>query len=899
MTPERWAQIEELFHRAAECDPKQRAGLLEEACYSDSELRREVEALLASEETASDDMQAAVRCGLEAVTFPLVGEIISHYRILDGLGGGGMGSVYRAEDIKLGRQVALKFLPQESIKNPAALRRFEREARAASALEHPNICPIYEFGEHEGQPFLAMQLLKGQTLREAISTPDRGRVPLPVGKLLDLAIQIASGLEAAHSQGIIHRDIKPANMFVTTQGQAIILDFGLAKLFHREAIEDERQRTPHEFATGKRQTSWKVTGAACDPLVSLTGAAIGTAGYMSPEQVRGERLDARTDLFSFGAVLYEMATGRMAFFGNTAAMVNESITEGTPTPLARVNPDIPPELERIVNKALEKDQKLRYQHASEIRTDLQRLKRDTDSGGEQDREKRYQSAVEMSKDLARVQLQVQPRLSLRKRFAAAALLAVIAAAFWFWQHFAGMTSSRSPKIMLAVLPFENLTGDPNKEYLADGLTEETISQLGRLNPERLGVIARTSVTGYKHKDTRLDQIGRELSVQYVLENSLRENPDHLRLTTQLIQVKDQTHLWSQDYDYLAKDVLNVRDDVAKAVAQEIRLPLTSQQQAELARPHSVNPEAFDAYLQGYYFSQRNIEKDTDTATKYYERATQLDPSYALAWAGLSRARLWQVNNGLIPAGEGRRLAREAVERALALNPNLAEAHAQMGRIKRHVDFDWAGADAYLHRAVELDPENSQYLVSAAYSAALLGRFEEALPLGRRAVDLDPLNAASWEILGEIKFFSGQLDEAAVDGKKARELGSDYWATHTLLSLIYIIQGRPHDALPEIESVRFDPMRVLLYAIAYHALGREKESDTALRELIAKYHESMAYNIAQVYAFRNQSDEAFEWLDRAYSQRDDGLIETKVDLLFKSLHKDPRYTAFLKKLNLPN
>src|ERR1700736_834952 len=277
--------------------------------------------------------------------------------------------------------------------------------------------------------------------------------------------------------------------------------------------------------------------------------------------------------------------------------------------------------------------------------------------------------------------------------AMAALTVILAAAtYTSWRHFSGMTPPRSHKIMLAVLPFKNLTGDPNKEYLADGLTEETISQLGRLNPEQLGVIARTSVMGYKHKDERLDQIGRDLSVQYVLENSLRESGDHMRLTAQLIQVKDQTHLWAQDYDYPAKDVLNVEDEVAKAVAHEIRVLLTSKQQAELAQSHPVNPEAFDAYLQGYYFFERDTNKDTDMAAKYYELATQLDPSYALAWVGLSQARNRQVNMGLIPAEEGHRLAREAVERALALNPNLAEAHAQMARIQQQVDFDWGGED---------------------------------------------------------------------------------------------------------------------------------------------------------------------------------------------------------------
>jgi TolB-like protein/DNA-binding winged helix-turn-helix (wHTH) protein len=484
--------------------------------------------------------------------------------------------------------------------------------------------------------------------------------------------------------------------------------------------------------------------------------------------------------------------------------------------------------------------------------------------------------------------------------AVAALTGVLAVvAYTSWRHFSRSTPPRSPKIMLAVLPFENLTGDPNKEYLADSLTEETISQLGRLNPERLGVIARTSVMGYKHKDERLDQIGRDLSVQYVLENSLRENGNHIRLTTQLIQVKDQTQLWSQDYDYPAKDILNVEDDVAKAVAREIRVRLTSKQQAELAQSQPVNPEAFDAYLQGYYFFQRNSNKDTEMAAKYYERATQLDPSYALAWVGLSRVRNWQVNVGVIPAEEGHRLGREAVERGLALNPNLAEAHAQMGRIKQQVDFDWVGADASFRRAVELEPGDSDIVRQAAYSAAMLGRFEEALPLARQAIDLDPLNADSWECLGETEFFTGQLDKAAADGKKGLELSPDAWPGPILLSQIYVMQGRPQDALPEIQLVRDDPARAYLYPMAYYALGREKESDAALQELIAKYHGSMAYQIAEVYAFRNQSDKAFEWLDRAYVQRDSGLIGTKVDPPLKSLHKDPRYAAFLKKLNLPN
>jgi TolB-like protein/DNA-binding winged helix-turn-helix (wHTH) protein/Flp pilus assembly protein TadD len=515
------------------------------------------------------------------------------------------------------------------------------------------------------------------------------------------------------------------------------------------------------------------------------------------------------------------------------------------------------------------------------------------------------AAQDLLEPLPRIEGQISerepraPKLWRKAAVMGACAVILVVLGYMSWRRFRDATPPSSQKIRLAVLPFANLTGDPYKEYLADGLTEEMISQLGRLNPEQLGVIARTSVMGYKHKDVRLDQIGRDLSVQYVLENSLRQSGDHLRLTAQLIQVKDQTHLWSQDYDYLTKDILNVQDDVAKAVAREIRMRLTSQQRAELAQSRPVNPEAFDAYLQGYYFFQGSTDKDADMAAKYFERATQIDPSYALAWAYLSRARHWQANEGLIPMEEGRRLAREAVERALSLNPSLAGAHAQMGRLKITVDYDWAGANASFQRAVELEPGNPEGVRLAAVSAAELGRFDEALQLARRAVDLDPLNADSWADLGEIEFYTGQLDQAAADGKKSLKLNPDFWAGPILLTRVYLLQGRPQDALREIERVHYAPYRAHLYALTYYALGRKKESDAALRELMTKYHASNAFEIATIYAFRNQTDEAFEWLDRAYAQRDPSLMSTKMDPLLKSLHNDPRFAALLKKLNLPN
>ena len=516
--------------------------------------------------------------------------------------------------------------------------------------------------------------------------------------------------------------------------------------------------------------------------------------------------------------------------------------------------------------------------------------------------------VDKGADVAK-QVVVQPSITEERQAApkpwwkyavvAVSALVLVAVGYISWRHSRAVAPPKPGKVMLAVLPFENLTGDPNKEYLADGLTEEMISQLGRLNPEHLGVIARTSVMGYEHNDERLDQIGRDLSVQYVLENSLRQSGNDLRITVQLIQVKDQSHLWSHDYDYRAQDILTVEDDVAESVAQEIQLRLNPQQHAELARPRPVNPQAFDAYLQGYYYFQRDTNEDTNMAAKYFERATQLDPNYALAWVGLSRARNWQAVTGLIPAERGHQLAREAVERALALNPNLAEAQVEMARIERQVDFDWAGADASIQRALALEPGNSEIVKFAASDAVIFGRHDEALQLAHRAIDLDPLNAGSWEQLGEIEFQEGKLDEAEADLKKALAVRADEFHSLVFLSEIYVMQGRPQEALPEIDGVRYDDIRTFLYALAYYALGRKKESDAALSQLIAKYQAIDTYLIVQVYAFRNQPDEAFAWLDRAYAKRNDGLIFVKVEPLLKSLHNDSRFAALLKKLNLPN
>jgi len=477
-------------------------------------------------------------------------------------------------------------------------------------------------------------------------------------------------------------------------------------------------------------------------------------------------------------------------------------------------------------------------------------------------------------------------------------VALVVAGYISWRRFREVPPPKSEKIMLAVLPFQNLTGDAKQEYLADGLTEEMIAQLARLHPEQLGVIARTSVMGYKHSDQRLDQIGRDLSVQYVLENSLRGSGDHLRVTVQLLQVKDQSHLWAQDYDYRPRDILSLEDDVAKAVSREIQIRLTPQQQADLNGVRPVNPEAFDAYLEGRYFYDRDTNGDLDRAISYYEQAIKLDSGYALAWVGLSRARFRRADRGFVPLEEGQRQAREAADQALALDPNLPEAHAQIGRIKMFADGDWTGANASLQRALALDPGNPGVLYAAAGLADSLGRSEEALDLGRRSIALDPLNAVSRVSLAQLCFEMGRQEEAEVGFKKALELNSGLPLVHEGLGLVYLAQGRGQDALVEIEREPTAIWRLQGQAVAYYALGRKKESDSALSELIAKYQTSWAFQIAEVYAFRKEPDQAFEWLDRAYVQHDTGVPETKASPLLKNLHGDPRYIAFLKKIRLP-
>lgn len=767
----------------------------------------------------------------------MISENVSHYRILKKLGAGGMGEVYLAEDTRLGRQVALKFLPASYQYDEERRGRFLKEARAASALRSPNIAAIYDIGEHDGAMFIAMEYVEGDVLSQRID-----RQTLPTSDVIDFAIQIADALDEAHTVGIIHRDIKSSNLIVNERGLVKMLDFGLVKMIPGGPSRDSSDPT---VALGG-QTSF--------------GVVLGTVSYMSPEQALGREIDQRTDIFSHGVVIYEMLTGRLPFEGASPTEIIDSIIHKEPIAIARFNYDVPAELERIVRKCMEKDRERRYHSAREVSIDLRNLRRDSST-----------AAITGGSPTRKQQSTRRAR-------------------------------SRKAIDSLAILPLTNAGGDPDTEYLSDGITESIINSLSQL--PNLRVMARSTVFRYKGKDVDPQIVGQALGVRAVLTGRVHQRGDLLIIKAELVDAEDGSHLWGEQYNRKISDVFTIEEEISREISDTLRLKLSGAEKKRLRKRYTENTEAYQFYLKGRFYWNKRTEEGLKKGIAYFQRAIESDPIYALAYSGLADSYNILASYSALAPMDAFPAAKVAAIRALELDNKLAEAHTSLAFVRFGYDWDWAEAERGFKQAIQLNPGYAFAHNFYAVMLAGLARFDEAFAQIKKAYEIDPLSLPINTNLGWLLYLAHRYDESIQQYLKTIELDEGFGLAHRRLAQTYERKQMYSEAAFEFhKAITLSGEDVEWLSAQGHFYAILEETDKANQmlkrlEALAKSRYVPAYLVARIYLGLGDIDRAFELLNKACDERYGFLVYLNVEPLFDGIRSDSRFAELVRRVGLP-